>query len=90
MFELAAAYLLVINAAAFAAFSLDKRAASRGTWRIRERTLLGLAAAGGSSGAIAAQQLLRHKTRKQPFVAQLWAILAIQALGLGMAFYLLR
>jgi uncharacterized membrane protein YsdA (DUF1294 family) len=83
MFELFALYLLVMNAATFAAFALDKRAATRGEWRIPEARLLGLAMFGGSPAALAAQQLLRHKTRKQPFGASLWMIVAAHAALLG-------
>lgn len=83
MFYAVAANLLLINGVAFAAFASDKRRAERGQWRIPERTLLQLAAIGGTSGAIAAQQLLRHKTRKQPFARILWLIAAAQAAALA-------
>jgi uncharacterized membrane protein YsdA (DUF1294 family) len=76
------AYILAVNAVAFAAFAIDKRRAERRGFRIPERTLLWLAAAGGTSGAIAAQQLLRHKTRKEPFRTILWLIAVIQAVAL--------
>jgi uncharacterized membrane protein YsdA (DUF1294 family) len=82
MFLLAIAYLAAINLAAFAAFASDKRRAIQGARRIPERTLLGLAMIGGTPGALAAQQLLRHKTRKQPFKAQLWTMAGAQALAL--------
>ena len=80
MFEAAALYLVAINALAFGAFWLDKRAAERGLWRTRESTLLMLAIIGGTSGAIAGQQILRHKTRKQPFARTLWLIAGAQAI----------
>ena len=66
-------YLLAVNLAAFAAMGLDKSSAIRGVERIPEHTLLTLAAAGGSLGAVAAQQLFRHKTRKQPFAT--WMVI---------------
>lgn len=66
------AYLTGINLAAFLAMGWDKRLAMAGRSRIRERTLLALAAAGGSAGAIAAQMAFRHKTRKAPFRTHLW------------------
>lgn len=83
-------YLAVVNGATFAAFAFDKRAAERGDWRIPERRLLGLAAAGGGVGAAAAQRLLRHKTRKEPFASRLRLILAMQAIVAGLALTLLR
>ncbi len=87
MFGLVALYLLAINAATFAAFAFDKRAAARGAWRVPERQLLLMAAFGGSAGALAAQQTLRHKTRKEPFRTALWLIVAAQAAVLGWTAY---
>jgi uncharacterized membrane protein YsdA (DUF1294 family) len=64
------------NLAAFLAFALDKRRAENGAWRISERTLLTFAFYGGSLGALLAQQVLRHKTRKEPFRTYLLVIAA--------------
>lgn len=75
------AYLAVVNLAAFAAMGWDKSCAERRVRRIPERTLLTLAALGGSTGAIAAQQAFRHKTRKEPFRTWLYGILALQVVG---------
>lgn len=74
-------YLLVVNLIAFVAMGWDKSSAVRGVERIPERTLLALAAAGGSVGAVAAQQVFRHKTRKQPFANWLLTIVALQAVA---------
>ena len=60
-------YLLVINAAAFLAFGIDKRRARHERWRIRESTLLGLAFLGGAAGAWAGMGVFHHKVRKPPF-----------------------
>lgn len=87
MFELAAAYLLAVNGLTWAAFAFDKRAAERGAWRVPERRLLMLAVLGGTPGALCAQQILRHKTRKEPFRTSLWAIFAAQAALLCWAAY---
>jgi uncharacterized membrane protein YsdA (DUF1294 family) len=89
MFELLALHLVAINAAAVAAFVLDKRAAARGGWRVPERRLLTLAALGGSPGALLARLALRHKTRKASFSAALLAIVAVQVAA-GAAYFLLR
>ena len=71
-------YLLVINLIAFVAMGWDKSSAVRGVERIPERTLLTLAAVGGSFAAVAAQQVFRHKTRKQPFASLLIGIATLQ------------
>ena len=75
---IAAAYLLLVNAATFGGFALDKAAAESGRRRIAESTLLLLALAGGSPGAWLAVKVMRHKTRKQPFRSILIAIVALQ------------
>ncbi|MGR4864830.1 DUF1294 domain-containing protein [Caulobacter sp. LARHSG274] len=69
-----AALLVLVNVAAYLLFWLDKDAARRGLGRISERTLLLIATLGGGLGALLAQQILRHKTRKQPFRTQLFLI----------------
>ena len=73
-------YLLAFSLAAFLLFAWDKRCAVVGRRRIPERTLLMLALAGGTPGAIAGQRLLRHKTRKEPFRSRLMGI----AIGQGL------
>lgn len=77
----ALAALLAVNLATFAAFGRDKRRARLGGWRVRESTLLLLALAGGTPGAFAGRAFFRHKTRKQPFVAQLWFVVILQVAG---------
>ncbi len=60
-------YLIVINIVTWIAFGLDKWKAKSGKWRIPERTLLLMALAGGSLGALAGMIMFRHKTRKAKF-----------------------
>src|SRR5690349_20328379 len=77
--EVGAAWLAIINVIAFTAFAVDKQLAVEGRGRIPERDLLSLAMLGGSVGAIAAQQMMRHKTRKEPFRSRLRAVALSQA-----------
>ncbi len=79
-----AGYLLAINFWAFGAFALDKRRARQGGRRLSERSLLQIVLIGGTAGAMAAQQVLRHKTRKEPFRSRLRLIAACQAIAAGL------
>ena len=71
-------YLLLVNAAAFLTCGEDKRRAKRREWRIPEATLMGLAAAGGSLGALAGMRFFHHKTRHRKFTAGVPALLIAQ------------
>lgn len=74
--------LVIMNLATFAMFGLDKAAAVDKRPRVPERTLLTLAALGGSLGALLARPAFRHKTRKQPFGTWLMLIVFLQAAGI--------
>ncbi|MET0976889.1 MAG: DUF1294 domain-containing protein [Leifsonia sp.] len=69
------------NVLAVVAYAGDKRAAQSGGWRERESTLLILGLLGGWPGAIVAQQLLRHKTRKSSFRAQFQLTVAVNLIA---------
>lgn len=92
MTALAALVLGVLNLATFLVFGWDKLAAVQGQSRVPERLLLVLAALGGSPGALAARPVFRHKTRKQPFGAQLTLIVFFQvaAIAAGLAVWWAR
>lgn len=79
--EILLVYLLLINAAAFVLMLADKRKAKQGAWRIPEKTLLGMAAIGGSVGAIAGMYVFRHKTKHPKFYIGLPLILAAQIIA---------
>jgi uncharacterized membrane protein YsdA (DUF1294 family) len=67
---------IFFNLITFIIFGLDKLLARMNRKRIREKTLITFAIAGGSVGALFAQKIFRHKIHKFPFI--LWIILAIQ------------
>lgn len=71
-------YLLIINAAAFALMLADKWKAKKNRWRIPEATLMGVAALGGSIGALAGMYLVRHKTQHPKFTLGIPLILSVQ------------
>ena len=89
MFGMVVIYLFIINGITYAAFAGDKRAAELGRRRISERDLLTLAFIGGTPAALTAQQVLRHKTRKEPFRSTLWTLAALHLVLLAIAAYLL-
>lgn len=73
--------------AAFVAYGLDKSAARQSRRRISERTLHAFGLAGGWPGALIAQAVFRHKSRKQPFQLVFWITVAVN--GGALAAYLL-
>ena len=60
-------YLLVINAATFIIYGIDKDKAKKAKWRISEATLLTMAAVGGSIGAWLGMKAWHHKTQHRKF-----------------------
>lgn len=76
--HLALLYLIIINAAGFLLMLADKLKARHGAWRIPEATLMGIAATGGSIGALLGMYLFRHKTRHIKFTVGIPLILIAQ------------
>ena len=76
-----AIYLIGINVLTFLIYGVDKWKAQRDRWRIPEDTLIWLAVAGGSVGALLGMNLFRHKTKHRKFFLGIPAILLVQ-LGL--------
>ena len=64
-------------------YRLDKSAARRGAWRIQESSLLFIGLVGGWPGAVVAQRILRHKTRKQSFQLAFWVTAVLNSIVLG-------
>ncbi len=78
-------YLLIMNFLTWVIYGLDKGRAKSGKWRIPERTLLILAAIGGSVGALIGMLMFRHKTRKAKFVILVPVLLVIHCVLVGLA-----
>lgn len=72
-----AIWYATVSLLAWILFWRDKLAASRGGWRVKESTLLFLTLIGGWPGALAAQQIFRHKTRKTQFQVLTWLAVAV-------------
>lgn len=78
-------YVAAVNVVAFVVYGVDKYKAQMAKWRIRESTLLLLAAIGGSAGAWLGMKIWHHKTRHAKFRYGVPAILLIQ---LAVVFFL--
>lgn len=70
--------LIALNAATLLLYGYDKRQAVTGGTRVPEAALHLAALCGGSPGALLAQILFRHKTRKLGFKAVFIAIVLLQ------------
>lgn len=77
---------LVASAVAFVAYALDKSAARNNQWRTPESTLHLFALVGGWPGALAAQKLLRHKSKKQSFQIVFWTTVVLNCGAFGWLF----
>ena len=80
-------YLLLINAVGFGVMLYDKYLAKNNLWRIPEKTLLGIAAFGGSVGCWLGMYTVRHKTKHLKFTIGIPVILVVQ---IGVAIFLLK
>lgn len=87
------AVTVLMSLSAFALYRADKSAAIQGARRTPERILQAVSLFGGWPGALIAQRVFRHKTRKQPFQTVFWltviancAVLTWMALGQPLPF----
>jgi uncharacterized membrane protein YsdA (DUF1294 family)/cold shock CspA family protein len=74
---------LCMSTAAFIAYAVDKAAAQNNRWRTKESTLHTLGLAGGWPGALFAQQMFRHKYKKQAFQEVFWFTVIANCSALG-------
>jgi uncharacterized membrane protein YsdA (DUF1294 family)/cold shock CspA family protein len=71
------AWIVLVSVVTFLTYRADKQKAQQGAWRTPESTLHLLALMGGWSGALLAQQVLRHKSKKVEFLTVFWATVAV-------------
>lgn len=62
----------------------DKRASRRGSWRIKESTLLLVAALGGSVAMFITMRRVRHKTKHIKFMVGIPVMIILQAVIVGL------
>ena len=83
-------YLIIINVVTCLVFKKDKYNARWNLRRVPEDVLVGLAAIGGSIGALAGIKLFRHKIRKPQFWIRVLLVFAVQvAVVIGFCFGIL-
>jgi uncharacterized membrane protein YsdA (DUF1294 family)/cold shock CspA family protein len=73
---------LVASAVSFQVYAHDKSAAKQNQRRTPESILHLLGLIGGWPGAFIAQQLIRHKSKKQSFQNTFWATVVLNCIGL--------
>lgn len=67
----------LVSLVAFLLYWSDKRKARADAWRTPENVLHAVELAGGWPGALLAQQVFRHKTRKVSFQVVFWFIVLL-------------
>lgn len=71
----------VASLVTYVVYAIDKNAARKGAWRIPEAQLHLLALMGGWPGAMAAQQIVRHKSKKPSFRFVFWITVILNCAG---------
>ena len=77
---------ICLSVMTYIAYAADKSAAQDGRRRTPENTLHVLSLAGGWPGALAAQQVHRHKTKKASFRQVFWLTVLVNCGALGWLF----
>lgn len=73
-----ATYLAAVSLVAIVLTVYDKRAATRGSWRIKERTLVLISVIGGSVTMLIAMRMIQHKTKQPKFMVGIPVIIILQ------------
>jgi uncharacterized membrane protein YsdA (DUF1294 family)/cold shock CspA family protein len=77
---------LLGSAVTFFAYAMDKSAATNDRWRTPESTLHVLGLVGGWPGALVAQKILRHKSKKKSFQVTFWITVILNCIALTWLF----
>ena len=80
-------FYALASVVAFLFYGLDKRAATRGGWRTSEARLHLFELLGGWPGALLAQRVFRHKTRKVEFQMVFYMAVIANVAALGWLLY---
>ena len=72
---------VVASCLGFMVYAFDKAAAMQGNWRTQESTLHLVSLLGGWPGAMVAQSMFRHKTKKMSFRAVYWVTVLMNCGG---------
>ena len=80
-------FYTLISAISFSLYGFDKRASTRGAWRTSEARLHLVELLGGWPGALLAQQMFRHKTRKTSFQVMFYVAVATNLAALTWFLY---
>lgn len=73
-----ASYLVFLSIVAFIAYYSDKKKATKGKYRTKEKTLLTLSIVGGAFGGMLSMVLFHHKTSKEH-----WYFTFVNLLGIA-------
>jgi uncharacterized membrane protein YsdA (DUF1294 family) len=76
-------FYAVASFVTFIAYAIDKSAARKNRWRTKESTLHLFSLIGGWLGALFAQKVLRHKSKKQEFKRVFWITVILNCSMLG-------
>ena len=76
-------FYLACSVVTFIAYAWDKSSARMSSWRTSESTLHIFGLVGGWPGALIAQRVLRHKSKKQSFQQTFWVTVVLNCIALG-------
>ncbi len=82
-------YLLLFSAVLFILMAVDKHSATKGLWRIPERSLILIALLGGAVGGILGMLAFRHKTKHKKFTVGFPICLIVNIAAAFAVFYLI-